>query len=146
MMRRFFKRTLGWLPATLVLAVVLVAGTRLIALSMQQHAERSREAAGAAAAQLATGITRQLQGVTDEARRQAAHALAGDAAPELTAVPPVRNGFWMSADGAALPAENTATTIAHSIASEWASLPARGALPKPTMLGPMREGSQWIIA
>jgi diguanylate cyclase (GGDEF)-like protein len=146
MMPGFLKRTLGWLPATFVLAVVLVAGSRLIALSMQQHAARAREAAGAAATQVASGIARQLQDVTDDARREAARAMASDATLQLGAIAPVHNGFWMSADGAALPSKNTAATMATSIASEWASVPARAAAPRPTVLGPMREGSQWIVA
>jgi diguanylate cyclase (GGDEF)-like protein len=147
MMSVFFKRTLGWLPAAIVLAVVLIAGSRLIALSMQQHAERAREAARIEAAQLAAGIERQLQGVTDDANRQAARAIANaDGLDAFAAVPPVRNGFWLRADGTTLPSKNTPATIANSIVSEWASVSGRNGAPKPSVLGPMREGSQWIVA
>jgi diguanylate cyclase (GGDEF)-like protein len=139
-----FKRTLGWLPATFVLAVVLIAGSRLIALSMEQHAERARQAAQVESTQVAGGIDRQLQAVADDASRQADHAMASDGS--LAALPPVRNGFWMTAEATALPSKNTPAAIANSIVSEWASAPAPAGPFKPSLLGPMREGSQWIIA
>src|SRR5580704_5814809 len=102
MISALFKRTLGWLPATIVLAVVLVAGSRLIALSMQQHAERAREGAQAEASRVAASIEKQLQGVTENANRQAARALAvSGGSGSLAEVAPVSNGFWLGADGAA---------------------------------------------
>jgi len=146
MIAALFKRTLGWLPATFVLAVVLVAGSRLIALSMQQHAERAREAARAEAAQVAGSIERQLQGVTDAANRQADRAIASGGLGSLGDVAPVPNGFWMGADATALPSKNTPAAIAQSIVSEWASAPAPDGTARPSVLGPMREGSQWIVA
>jgi diguanylate cyclase (GGDEF)-like protein len=139
-----FKRTLGWLPATFVVAVVLITGSRLIALSMQQHAERAQAAARVEATQVAGGIERQLQTVADDASRQADRAMAGD--ESLAALPPLRNGFWMSADATALPSKSTPAAIANSIVSEWASAPAQAGALKPSLLGPMREGSQWIVA
>ena len=142
-----FKRTLGWLPPTFVLAVVLVGGSKLIALSMQQHAERARVGAQAEAAQVAASIERQLQAVTDNASRQAARALAtAGSGGSLTQVNPESNGFWLGADGTALPSKSTPAALASSIVSEWASTPADGHAPRPSLLGPMREGSQWIVA
>ena len=146
MIAALFKRTLGWLPATFVLAVVLIAGSRLIALSMQQHAERAREAARVEATQVAGSIERQLQGVADDASRQAERATADDAPASLAAVALVPNGFWMAADDTALPSKNTPAAIAHSIVSEWASVPAQSGPRRSSVLGPMREGSQWIVA
>jgi len=147
MIAALFKRTLGWLPATVVLLVVLIAGTRLIALSMQQHAERAREAAGVEATRVAGGIENQLQGVTDDANRQAARAIAnGDGLDAFATVAPVRNGFWLAADGTTLTSKNTPAALANSIVSEWASVSGRGDVQRPSVLGPMREGSQWIIA
>jgi diguanylate cyclase (GGDEF)-like protein len=147
MMSVFFKRTLGWLPATSVLAVVLIAGSRLIVLSMQQHAELAREAARAEATQVVASIEGQLQGVTDDANRQAARAITNSDGPDsFAAVAPVRNGFWMAADATALPSKNTPATIANSIVSEWASVPVHSGVQRPSVLGPMREGSQWIVA
>jgi diguanylate cyclase (GGDEF)-like protein len=126
--------------------VVLIAGSRLIALSMQQHAERAREAAQVEATQVAGSIERQLQGVADDASRQADRAIASDAPGSLAAVAPVPNGFWMAADDTALPSKNTPAAIAQSIVSEWASVPAPSGPRRPSVLGPMREGSQWIVA
>jgi diguanylate cyclase (GGDEF)-like protein len=145
MMSALFKRTAAWLPVALVLAVVLLGGARLIVLSLQQHAAAARETAGAMATQLATRIERQLQLLTDRATRQAARAVVnGGARTALTATLPDHNGFWMSAEGVALPSKATAASMASSIASEWAS--ASGGLQRPSVLGPMREGSRWIVA
>ena len=57
----FLKRTTGWLPAAVVLAVVLITGSRLIMLSVQQHAETAREASRAEATRAALSIESQLQ-------------------------------------------------------------------------------------
>jgi diguanylate cyclase (GGDEF)-like protein len=139
-----FKRTLGWLPATFVVAVVLISGSRLIVLSMQQHAERARESAQVEATQVAGAIERQLQTVADDASRQAERAAASHGS--FDALAPVRNGFWMTAGATALPAKNTPAAIANSIVSEWSSVPVPTASRTPSLLGPMREGSQWIVA
>jgi diguanylate cyclase (GGDEF)-like protein len=144
MMSALFKRAKAWLPVPLVLAVVLLGGARLIVLSLQQHAAAARETAGTMATQLATSIERQLQVLTDRAARQAARVVTNGAGTALTATLPDHNGFWMSAEGAALPSKATAATMASSIASEWAS--ASSSLQRPSVLGPMREGSQWIVA
>ena len=147
MIARLFKRTLGWLPATVVLAVTLIAGARLITLSMQQHAERARVAAQAQAEHIATALEQQLQTVTDAARRQAERVdTSGGAADALANTAPVQNGFWVGADGAVLPGHHVPAALASSIASEWASIPARSAAAGASFLGPMREGSQWIVA
>jgi diguanylate cyclase (GGDEF)-like protein len=147
MRSELYKRTREWLPAAVVVAVVLIAGARLIALSMQQHAERAREAARTEATQIAAGLEAQLQGVTDAAVRQAARATHNsDGLDAFATVPAVRNGFWMGADGAALPSKNASAAIADSIVSEWASVSGGTGFHNPSVLGPMREGSQWIVA
>src|ERR1700722_1117427 len=136
MIAALFKRTLGWLPAAIVLAVVLVAGTRLIVLSMQQHAERARVGAQGEASQVAASIERQLQAVTQDASRQATRALATTGGSgSLAQVAPLGNGFWLGADGTALPSKSAPAAIANSIASEWASVTAQGDPPKPSVLG-----------
>ena len=48
----FFKRGSQWLPTVMVLTVVLLAGGRLITLSVQQRAEQMRETAEAARREL----------------------------------------------------------------------------------------------
>jgi diguanylate cyclase (GGDEF)-like protein len=144
---RLFKRTLGWLPAAFVLAVTLVAGSRLIVLSLQQHAARARVTAEAEAEHVATAIEQQLQTLTDEARRQADRVdMSNGAADALANSEPVKGGFWIGAAGTVLPGEHVPSALASSIVSEWASIPVRGALAGASVLGPMREGSQWIVA
>jgi diguanylate cyclase (GGDEF)-like protein len=144
---KLFKRTLGWLPATFVLAVTLISGSRLIVLSMQQHAEHARVAAQAVASQVASAIEQQLQAVTDEATRQLARvAAAGDGADALASTAPLHNGFWIGPDGTVVPANDAPKALAESILSEWSSVPARRAASGASVLGPMREGSQWIVA
>src|ERR1700680_4011287 len=121
MMSALSKRAKAWLPVTLVLALVLLGGARFFVLSLQKHAVAARETAGAMATQLATSIERQLQMLTDRAARQAARVATDGAGTALTATLPGHKGFWMSAEGAALPSKATAATLASNIASEWAS-------------------------
>jgi diguanylate cyclase (GGDEF)-like protein len=146
----FLKRRTGWLPAAVVLAVVLITGSRLIMLSVQQHAETAREASRAEATRAALSIESQLQVLTGLASRQAARAAAaisGDAAPQsLAEVPPIHNTFWIATDGMLVASRDSSVTIAKGIVSEWASTaPLRNAS-APSVLGPMREGSQWLVA
>jgi len=56
----------GW-----VWLVVLVAGYRLIVLSVQQHAQRAHQAALTQAAATAHGIELQLQSLAEAAQREA---------------------------------------------------------------------------
>jgi diguanylate cyclase (GGDEF)-like protein len=144
---RLFKRTLGWLPATFVLAVTLVCGSRLIVLSMQQHAERARETAQARAERVASDLAQQLEGVTDQALHQARRVdTSNGTADALAGTTPLEHGFWIGADGAVVPGHQVPSVLANSIVSEWASIPARSAVGGASVLGPMREGSQWIVA
>jgi diguanylate cyclase (GGDEF)-like protein len=66
MMRSFLRRKSEWLPTVLVLAAVLLAGGRLISLSVQQRAEQMREAAGNAVVQYSRSIESQLQKVAQQ--------------------------------------------------------------------------------
>ena len=146
----FLKRTTGWLPAVLVLAVVLITGSRLIMLSVQQHAETAREASRAEATHAALSIESQLRLLTDlasrEARRAAAAVERAGAPAALADVAPIRNTFWIAADGMLVSSKDSSATIAKGIVSEWASTaPLRNAS-VPSVLGPMREGSQWLVA
>lgn len=62
-----FKRGSQWLPTLLVLAVVVLAGGRLIALSVQQRAEQVRESAETHVARYGDSIERQLETLTSRA-------------------------------------------------------------------------------
>ncbi len=63
----FFRRGSRWLPALTVLTVVVLAGGRLIAMSVQQRAEHMRESAEMHVARYASAIERQLQILADRA-------------------------------------------------------------------------------
>ena len=141
------KRNGGWLPAALVLLVVLVAGYRLIVLSVQQHAQNAHEAAWAKATDTARAIESQLQSLAEAAKRQAeraASALSAGHTADPTSIVPVRNAFWISANGVAVVSHESSPTAVNGIMSEWSA--AQRSAPAPSVLGPTRQGSQWIIA
>ena len=64
-----FKRGSQWLPTILVLAVILLAGGRLITLSVQQRAENLRETAGKLVIGYGLSIERQLHTLAERASR-----------------------------------------------------------------------------
>ncbi len=63
----FLKRGSHWLPTVMVLSVIVLAGGRLIALSVQQRAEQMRESAETLVGQYASAIEKQLQTLADRA-------------------------------------------------------------------------------
>src|SRR5437879_13127004 len=92
-----------WLPATLVAVVVLLAGARLITLSMRDHAAQMHSAAQSTVTRETRLIEAQLQALTDRTRdeaRRAARALGQGTTPAAGAGPG-RGGVWMTADGTA---------------------------------------------
>src|SRR5438046_9194996 len=99
------KHLSRWLPATLVAAVVLLAGARLITLSMRDHAAQMRSAAQSTVTRETRLIEAQLQALTDRTRDQARRAArtlaqAPDAAPAAGAGPG-RGALRTSARGTA---------------------------------------------
>src|SRR5580765_1883503 len=70
----FIKRSLHaaraarWLPMAMVLAVVVLAGGRLIALTVQQRAEQLRGTATARVASYGRSIEQELQALADRER------------------------------------------------------------------------------
>ena len=112
---------------------------------------RRGKASRAEATRAALSIESQLQVLTGVASHQAARAAAAisgdDAGKSLAAVAPIHNTFWIATDGMAGDVRRTPrVTIAKGIVSEWASTaPLRNAS-APSVLGPMREGSQWLVA
>ena len=141
------KRNGGWLPAALVLVVVLVAGYRLIVLSVQQHAQNAHQAAWAKATVTARAIESQLQSLAEAAKREAergASALSAGHTPDPTSIVPARNAFWISANAVAVASHESSPTVVNGIMSEWSA--AQRSAPTPSVLGPTRQGSQWIIA
>jgi diguanylate cyclase (GGDEF)-like protein len=126
------RRHSTWLPAVLVFATVAAAGSRLVVLSVQQSAEQARNAAQAAAARAAQAIERQIDAL-------AARAEGGPSNADI------REFSW-AADGRIDSTGQASAATAEALVSEWqAAAPAQGT-PARAVLGPVREGSEWLIA
>jgi len=143
----------SWIPTLIVLAVVLGAGSRLIYLGAQRHASLSHQAAHDLGAAVAARITSGLQNLSDVAERQAA---GGEAVPgsRPDPVPPRASGpapaavqtFWMEGDDAVIAAAGSTASVASGIAREWRSVQAPRGAHEAAVLGPVRLGSQWLVA
>ncbi len=144
------KRDLGWLPTVVVFFVVLVAGSRLIYLSVQHHAALARTVASKIAAGYAGRIEPELQRLGTLAARQA--TAAGRALANSNTLAPLEsvelpgNTFWMTNEDRVLAARPPEGTIPSGIASEWQSAEASRPVPGASILGPLRLGSQWLLA
>ena len=141
------KRYSHWLPGLVVAAVVVLAGARLITLSVHERAAQKRIAAQSTVVRQAGLIEAQLQALTDRARGEAQRAtnIRGDGThpvPPASAIPG-RDTFWMTATGTLLRAPDAA--VARALASEWASTDA-AARAAAGVFGPVRYGSQWFVA
>ncbi|MGH8170664.1 MAG: putative bifunctional diguanylate cyclase/phosphodiesterase [Steroidobacteraceae bacterium] len=123
------RRHSAWIPALLVFATVTIAGSRLIVLSVQRRAEVARNAAQADAAHSAQAIERQI----DALARRAASARPRDS-----------NTFEWAGDGSIITAGPAAT--ARALVSEWQAAAPDGGIPAAALLGPVRQGSEWLMA
>jgi len=143
-------RIIGSLPTVVVLLVVLIAGSRLIYLSVQHHAVLAREKAATVSTAFVKKIEPPLQKLSDLAARKAAAAaqvLSGTVSfTVLERVTPVANTFWMTVDDKVLSARSAETATASGIASEWQSAESSRAIPGSSVLGPLRLGSEWLVA
>ncbi|MGH8211184.1 MAG: putative bifunctional diguanylate cyclase/phosphodiesterase, partial [Steroidobacteraceae bacterium] len=144
------QRDFAWLPTVMVLAVVLVAGARLIDLSVQHHAASARATAATVTDAFVRKIEAQLQKVVDLAARQAASAVRvvanTDTSTSLESVPQAANTFLMTIDDKVLASGRSEDTTVSGIASEWAAAQSSRAAPDAAVLGPMRLGSAWVVA
>jgi diguanylate cyclase (GGDEF)-like protein len=144
------KRDLGWLPTVVVLAVVLIAGSRLIYLSVQHHAALARVTAASLAGDYVRKIDPALQKLGELASRQAvlgAKALAStESFTSLDSVRLAPGTFWMTTDDKVLASRSTDAANASGIASEWESAESSRPVPGASILGPMRLGSEWLLA
>ena len=141
---------LRWLPATLVAAVVLLAGGRLIDLSMRDHAAQMRTAAQSAVARESRLVEAQLLTLADRTREEARRASRAARAPApspssspASGAAPGRGAFWMTAGGTVVRAGDADTAVSRALATEWAGAGAGGAA---GFFGPVRYGAQWMIA
>ena len=144
------ERTSDWLPTVLVLLVVLLAGGRLIMLSMERNATLGRTDARTVLNEDRRVLEAQLKALaqvaTDEASR-ASRALTADRSRTLASLAPARNAFWMAADGSVARSTTAAAPLAAGVASDWRAETAGTPLASAqSFLSPTRQGSQWIIA
>jgi diguanylate cyclase (GGDEF)-like protein len=144
------KRDLGWLPTVVVLAVVLIAGSRLIYLSVQHHAAAAKVTASTIAGAYVRKIEPELQKLGNLASHQAALGSKALASTEgftsLDSVRLVSNTFWMTTDDKLLSSRRTEAANATGIAGEWESAESARPVPGASVLGPMRLGSEWLMA
>ena len=138
---RISARSLRSLPTTLVLLVVLTAGARLIHLSVKEHTARARASAETVLAPAAKRVETSLQGLFGRALETARSAAAGTDPAPLD-----KQSFLMSGDEGVLAAGDVPAPIAKGIADEWKSAEAERPAPAAAVLGPMRLGSEWLIA
>ena len=132
-LRQTLRRHTSWVPAVLVFATVAAAGSRLVVLSVQQHAEQARSAAQATAARAARAIERQIE------------ALAMAAASRPPSRPDL-NVFEWASDGGVVSLGRSDPVVAKAIVSEWQAAAAAGGAHAAALLGPVREGSEWLMA
>jgi diguanylate cyclase (GGDEF)-like protein len=69
-----------------------------------------------------------------------------DSLDPLSRTAVANNTFWMTEDDRVLKARSTQTTAASGVASEWESAEAARPIPGSSVLGPLRLGSQWLLA
>ena len=153
MKRMVPQRDFGSLPTVVVLLVVLLAGSRLIYLSVQHHAALARETAATVADSFVRKIEPPLQRLAAAATRQAASAASAaqsasspESAGSPGALPPAANTFWMTADDKVQSSRTKEAATASGIASEWQSAESARPAPAAAILGPLRLGSQWLVA
>jgi diguanylate cyclase (GGDEF)-like protein len=144
------RRELGWIPTLVVLAVVLIAGSRLMYLSVQHHATAARAEASTVLNGYVNKIDPALQRLGTLASKQAAAASKAVADTNtftsLDSVPLVANTFWMTTEDRVLIARPKEANAANGIASEWDTAESSRPVPGSSVLGPLRLGSQWLLA
>ena len=138
MIEAILKRSGSWLPTVLVLLVVLIAGSRLVMLSLERHADDARAAARAVVGQESRAVELQLRDLATRAvdsRVSAAQRKSDMAAG--------RGTFRIDSQGNVIEAAGLDRALASEIVTEWKSGPSRPGTP---VIGTVRHGSQWILA
>jgi diguanylate cyclase (GGDEF)-like protein len=146
---KWLKRTSAWLPTVLVLLVILLAGGRLVQLGVERNAGAARATARTTLLRNRTALEMQLAAISKTATTEAARAervLAADPSTTLRSIPLRRGTLWFDMKGGVVHPASADAALANGIASEWAAVDAREAKPKSGFMGPMRQGSLWIVA
>ena len=123
------RRNAHWLMPLLAAALVALVGARLITLSVHERSDQLQRAAQSAVLRHAGLIEAELGALANTAQRPL----------------PATGTFTMSADGTVLRAAPGDAAIAHAVAQEWAAA-AASRHANEVLFGPVRYGSQWIIA
>ena len=135
-MGSMFKRSGNWLPTVLVLLVVLIAGSRLVILSLERHADDARAQARSVVALEKGALELQLRELAARALRPPSGTMS------RATVASGRGEFHIDASGSVVDEESVDQALASELATEWASTSAkRGA----RVIGAIRHGSQWIL-
>lgn len=130
------------LPTLAVLLVVLIAGARLIFLSVDHHTAIARQEAARVVSAAASRVQLTLQRVYERgvsAAQSAGETVEGRRGSDVTV-------FQMSADDRPLATRPALAPLAKGIADEWRSAETGRAAPAAAVLGPLRLGSQWLLA
>ncbi|MDB6011639.1 MAG: hypothetical protein JWL65_3889 [Gammaproteobacteria bacterium] len=128
-------RRADWIPTAIVLVVVLTVGSRLITISVQQHAAEARASAEIVVGRYGRAIESRLQDLASDAQRPASASLQWG-----------RKTFRLTADGAVINSEDWDAAIVQAVMKEWASADAHSGAATAGYLGPIRYGSQWFVA
>ena len=139
-MNRWVHRALRieWLPTVAVLMVVLLAGSRLIYLSVQQHRIEARQQAVAVAADYARKLDSAMQALVDPVLRRSITQRAGAAA--------LIHDFHMTSNNEVRDTQGAPRALAVGIAQEWRAAGGSPEALDTSLLGPVRIGSQWFLA
>ncbi len=144
-MLRFRTSGSDWLLTVAVLVVVIGAGTRLIYLSVQHHEVLAHQQAAALAVGFVGKIELSMRALAELALAQKSlHDEHAAAAADGEVWPLAHGAFWLGPDNRVLAVRGAETTVAKAIAGEWAALVSGQA--EPAVLGPVRLGSDWLVA
>ncbi len=136
-MKAAWRKFLGsWIAAAVCAGIVLLAGARLVVLSLQQTAAQMRSAAQSLADRDAATLRAELQALAMLAEQRA--AAAAGSSPST----PGRGEFWLGADGKLLGDPGDSRVAATAIAAAW----SRAAATDQRVLGPIREADRWLVA
>jgi diguanylate cyclase (GGDEF)-like protein len=145
-----FKRHSVWLLPLLAAAIVLSVGARLITLSVRERSAQLRVSADRLVTRHAAAIEEQLRQLSERAGHEAGRlATARDAGADSTppaSLGPATDTFWMRADGSVLRAPPGASGLAAGVAAEASAAPSAAAPQAAQLFGPVRYGSDWVVA
>src|SRR6185312_14193030 len=116
----------------------------LIYLGVQPPEALAREQATKLAAGFVGKIEPQIQVLAGLALKQA--KLGAEQSAGADSLPVAAGAFWLGANGEVVAVRPADATLAAAISSEWAALPSEFTVARPAVLGPIRQGSDWLVA